>query len=125
MEVAHLKTKKRDLRDKFLKEGAKQLKNSGVNAFSIRDVSKGLDVSHMAAYRHFANKSDLLACICASHFNLITKDINELIKGNKVAFDLLLEISQIQLAHALNQTSIFRLFYLSTSKVNSLSFFNY
>jgi AcrR family transcriptional regulator len=49
-----------DLRNDILKEARLMIGKEGMAAFSMRDLSRRLGVSHAAAYRHFASKEALL-----------------------------------------------------------------
>src|ERR1700754_5119881 len=45
--------------------------------FSLRELARRAGVSHNAPYKHFAEKSDLLAAVSAAGFELLTKRIAE------------------------------------------------
>jgi AcrR family transcriptional regulator len=47
------------------------VEQDGAEQISLRDLSARLGVSRMAAYRHFADKDDLLASIAAHGFDLL------------------------------------------------------
>lgn len=50
-----------DLREACLREALKVIERSGVEALSLREVARGLGVSHQAPYKHFASRDHLLA----------------------------------------------------------------
>jgi AcrR family transcriptional regulator len=52
-----------DLQAALLKEARKMIGKSGIGAFSMRDLSRRLGVSHAAAYRHFESKEALLGAL--------------------------------------------------------------
>jgi len=52
-----------NLRNDLITEGLKLLCKNGIAAFSLRNLSKELGVSHAAAYRHFSSKEDLVRAI--------------------------------------------------------------
>lgn len=52
-----------NLRNDLISEGLKLLCKNGIAAFSLRNLSKELGVSHAAAYRHFASKEELVRAI--------------------------------------------------------------
>jgi AcrR family transcriptional regulator len=52
-----------NLRNDLISEGLKLLCKNGIAAFSLRNLSKELGVSHAAAYRHFSSKEDLVRAI--------------------------------------------------------------
>lgn len=47
------------------------IEQDGAEQLSLRDLSTRLGVSRMAAYRHFADKDDLLASVAAHGFDLL------------------------------------------------------
>jgi AcrR family transcriptional regulator len=54
-----------DLRQSLLAAAARALAIRGDADISLRELARGLGVTHAAAYRHFAAKSDLLAALAA------------------------------------------------------------
>jgi len=52
-----------NLRELLISEGLKMLNAEGFDAFSMRKLATKLEVSHTAAYRHFADKEKLLEAI--------------------------------------------------------------
>ena len=57
-----------DLRNALMKAGKELLREVGPAGFSLRDVARRADVSHMAPYRHFENRSALLAALAVEGF---------------------------------------------------------
>jgi AcrR family transcriptional regulator len=58
-----------NLKQDFIKEALRFLKTGSAEELSLRELSRRLGVSHMAPYRHFATKEDLLAEIIEDGFN--------------------------------------------------------
>ncbi|NDJ53042.1 MAG: TetR/AcrR family transcriptional regulator [Chloroflexi bacterium] len=52
-----------DLRNALIEVGEKVLREEGVEAFTLRRLTKEVGVSHNAPYRHFKNRDDLLAAV--------------------------------------------------------------
>lgn len=50
-----------DLREACLREALAVIERSGVESLSLREVARGLGVSHQAPYKHFASRDHLLA----------------------------------------------------------------
>lgn len=48
------------LRDKILQECIKITSESGTNGINMREISRRLNISHMAPYKHFASKEEIL-----------------------------------------------------------------
>lgn len=57
-----------DLRRGLIAEGLRLVETTGADGFSLREAARGLGVTANAAYRHFADKSDLLTAIAAHGF---------------------------------------------------------
>lgn len=70
-----------DLREKLLISAKKMLKEHGADGLSIRAIAADAGVSHNAPYRHFANKSELLAALAEDGYRsldeAIIKSVNE------------------------------------------------
>jgi AcrR family transcriptional regulator len=60
-----------DLRNGLITEGLRLVESSGADGFSLREAARGLGVTANAAYRHFADKSDLLTAIAAHGFGTL------------------------------------------------------
>ena len=58
-----------DLRNTLIETSLKLIEEKGVRALTLREIGSRAGVSRMAAYRHFANKSELLGAICEAGFN--------------------------------------------------------
>ena len=52
-----------DLRAALLAAAPALIVEQGLDAFTLRELARRVSVSHTAAYRHFADKNDLLAAI--------------------------------------------------------------
>jgi AcrR family transcriptional regulator len=61
-----------DLRRGLIAEGLRLLETNGADSFSLREAARGLGVTANAAYRHFADKSDLLTAIAAHGFGVLS-----------------------------------------------------
>jgi AcrR family transcriptional regulator len=57
-----------NLRAALIAAGLKLIARKGVRALTLREIGTRMGVSRMAAYRHFANKADLLAAIREAGF---------------------------------------------------------
>lgn len=60
-----------DLRNALVKAALAAVEKDGAEQVSLRELSARLGVSRMAAYRHFADKDDLLASVAARGFDLL------------------------------------------------------
>jgi AcrR family transcriptional regulator len=57
-----------NLRAALIEEGLKLISEKGVRALTLREIGTRLGVSRMAAYRHFADKDDMLGAIRQAGF---------------------------------------------------------
>ncbi len=57
-----------NLRAVLIESGLKLIEEKGVRALTLREIGSRAGVSRMAAYRHFADKADLLGAICEAGF---------------------------------------------------------
>lgn len=53
-------TGRRSLRERLVEEGVALVREGGPDALVLREAARRVGVSHNAAYRHFANREDLL-----------------------------------------------------------------
>ena len=60
-----------DLRRAFLEEAVRIISRKGVDALTLRAVGERLGVSRTAMYRHFADKSALLAAVASEGFRML------------------------------------------------------
>ncbi len=66
-----------DLRRALLVEAARTIHKEGVEAFTLRSVGERLGVSRTALYRHFADKSALLAAVAREGFQRFGADLTQ------------------------------------------------
>jgi AcrR family transcriptional regulator len=57
-----------NLREALIREGVKLIEEKGVNGLTLREIGVRAGVSRTAPYRHFSDKSDLLAAISEAAF---------------------------------------------------------
>jgi AcrR family transcriptional regulator len=66
-----------DLRRALLVEAARTIRAEGIEAVTLRAVGARLGVSRTALYRHFADKSALLAAVAREGFQRFRQDLTE------------------------------------------------
>src|SRR5262245_45006102 len=66
-----------DLRRALLQEALRTIHANGVQALTLRAVGQQLGVSRTALYRHFADKSALLAAVAGEGFRTLREDLEE------------------------------------------------
>lgn len=64
-----------DLRRALLQEAVRTIARDGVEGLTLREVGSRLGVSRTALYRHFADKSALLAAVARDGFQRFTADL--------------------------------------------------
>ena len=60
-----------DLKNTLIDVALAHIARSGASSLSLREVARDAGVSHSAAYRHFANKENLLVAIAEQGFRLL------------------------------------------------------
>lgn len=75
-----------DLRSALVKEALLFIKSHSADELSLRDLARRLKVSHMAPYRHFKTKEDLLAAIIENGFLRMTAMFDEIKLTGKTSF---------------------------------------
>ena len=66
-----------DLRNALINSALLLLEEKGIDGLSIRDVAKQAGVSHTAPYRHFKNKTELLAILALKGFMSLKLAVNK------------------------------------------------
>jgi AcrR family transcriptional regulator len=66
-----------DLRHALLVEAARTIREDGVDAVTLRAVGARLGVSRTALYRHFADKSALLAAVAREGFQTFRRELQD------------------------------------------------
>lgn len=66
-----------DLRNALVDAGTVLVEEVGAEAFSLREVARGVGVSANAAYRHFEDKGALLTAIAVSGFERLSSGMQE------------------------------------------------
>jgi AcrR family transcriptional regulator len=66
-----------DLRRALLREATRAIRTDGPDGLTLRDVDRRLGVSRTALYRHFADKSALLASVAREGFQRFSRQLQE------------------------------------------------
>ena len=72
-----------DLRNGLIAEGLRLVETAGAEGFSLREAARGLGVTANAAYRHYADKSDLLTAIAAQGFGVLSEQLQAALAAAK------------------------------------------
>ena len=100
-----------DLRSTLFQIGQEELEQKGAKAFSLREVSKKAGVSHMAAYRHFKNKDELLISLAKGGFATLAADLEQAVTGGSTYPEKLIEAGVAYLQFALRSRQLFQLMF--------------
>jgi AcrR family transcriptional regulator len=71
-----------DLKNTLIDVALAHIARSGVSSLSLREVAREAGVSHSAAYRHFANKEDLLVGIAEQGFRWLGETLTMAARGH-------------------------------------------
>ncbi|MDF2961934.1 MAG: hypothetical protein K0S39_3669 [Paenibacillus sp.] len=70
-----------DTKQKLIHITRQMIDQLGIDAISMRELGKEMNLSRSAMYRHFKNKEDLLAAIVAENFEMLTGNIRKIIEN--------------------------------------------
>ena len=70
-----------DLKKALLEAGLALLREKGANNFSLRELSRRAGVSQTAPYRHFSDRSDLLANLAENGFRSLSGSLRHSLAG--------------------------------------------
>ena len=102
----------KSLKEKMIEEAFKIINKEGFDNFSVRILSKRLNVSHNAMYKHFPSKTELLFEVIKLGFNKLSSaliEINERTDIDELA--KLREIFYVYFEFALENPDVYRLMY--------------
>jgi len=88
-----------DLREACLREALAVIERSGVEALSLREVARGLGVSHQAPYKHFASRDHLLAEVVRRSYDGFARHLDDRPRHDNPHRDLC-SIGEAYLAYA-------------------------
>ena len=99
------------LKERLLAAGREILETRGLGALSLRAVARAAGVSHMAPYRHFADKDALLAAIAARGFVELTEAMDRAVEGEDDPMRRLVAIGVAYVLFALENPALYRLMF--------------
>jgi AcrR family transcriptional regulator len=70
-----------DLRNALIKQAVKLVEEGGAESFSLREAARLVGVSANAAYRHFADKSDLIAAVAEFGYSRLERSASKAISA--------------------------------------------
>ncbi|MFC5771172.1 TetR/AcrR family transcriptional regulator [Thauera sinica] len=100
-----------DLRERLVAEAAAILETQGLDAVTLRAVAGAAGVSHMAPYRHFADKDSLLAAVAERGFRALSADMGAAAGGERDTAARLHAFGMAYLAFARRRPALYRLMF--------------
>lgn len=100
-----------DLASALLDAAAALIADRRAPEFSLREVAERVGVSHTAAYRHFAAKTDLLAALAARAFRHLQRDMQAIRAGGGSAATVLTALGRDYVRFALSQPGAYRIMF--------------
>lgn len=103
-----------NLREALVLAGVELARKGGPESVTLREASRAAGVSHNAAYRHFADRDDLLRAVCEQCMTalaaLMDTRLNQLGQGRGVrqAWDRLRAVGRAYIDFALAEPGMFR-----------------
>jgi AcrR family transcriptional regulator len=100
-----------DLRRALIDASIGLIGESGPNGLTLREVARRAKVSHTAPYRHFQDKSDLLAAVAEQGFTDLRRAVDEALAGITTPLDRLRHCGAAYVTFALERTAHFRVMF--------------
>ncbi|WP_405760944.1 TetR/AcrR family transcriptional regulator [Streptomyces sp. NBC_00045] len=111
-----------NLRTALLEEAERSVIENGVAALSLRELSRGLGVSHTAPRRHFPDRAALLDALAQRGFDTLTARLAEAISGAGPSFeDRLRAIAHTYIAYTGKRMPLVELMYASKHGAETLA----
>jgi AcrR family transcriptional regulator len=100
-----------DLRNALLEEAARLVETDGVDALTLRELARRLDVSHAAPGHHFADKAALLAELAADGFEELTRELESGLREGRSPATQLRDVGRGYLRFALRRPGHYRVMF--------------
>jgi len=78
-----------NLKETLIESALGLIAEVGPLAFTLREVARRAGVSHNAPYRHFHDRSDLLAAVAAEGFDRLTESMNQAVASGRTPLEQL------------------------------------
>ncbi len=101
-----------DLRDALIDAAYQFVIESGAEKFSLADACRCAGVSTAAPYRHFKDREEILAEVCARGFHTLTASARSAVgKHGEGTLEGIIAMGQAYVAFAVNHQGLFRLMF--------------
>ena len=104
-------TKGPPLRQQLIDRSIEILERKGLEALTLRAAARAAGVSHMAPYRHFADKDALLAAVAARGFSDLGRDMARAAGRKQAESNGLQAIGKAYLKFARRRPALYRLMF--------------
>ena len=104
-------TKREDLNRRLIKVARTILETEGLEALTLRAAARSAGVSHMAPYRHYDSKDDLLAAVAEEGFKNLTTAMDNSSDGADKPQHRLRGLARAYLTFALSNPALYRLMF--------------
>jgi AcrR family transcriptional regulator len=85
--------------------------NQGIEALTLREVAQQVGVSRMAPYRHFADKSALLAAVAEEGFRILKQQLDQTAQTQTDPLEKLQAIGVTYVRYAVNHAAHYRVMF--------------
>jgi AcrR family transcriptional regulator len=109
--MAHENYHHGDLRAALIQSGLELIREVGADAFTLREAARRSNVSHTAPYRHFRDKSELLAAIAEEGFELLAKEMRRAGETKGTAVERLVRAGRAYVDFALRRPEHFKVMF--------------
>lgn len=103
--------KREDLNRRLIKVARSILETEGLEALTLRAAARLAGVSHMAPYRHYDSKDDLLAAVAEEGFKNLATAIDNSFDGASDPQTRLRALSRAYVTFALGNPALYRLMF--------------
>jgi AcrR family transcriptional regulator len=100
-----------DLRRALVDASIGLIAESGPEGFTLREVARRANVSHSAPYRHFQDKSDLLAAVAEQGFNDLFQAVTDAVARGRSPLERLRRSGAAYVTFAIEHTAHFRVMF--------------
>ena len=103
--------KREDLNRRLIKVARTILETEGLEALTLRAAARLAGVSHMAPYRHYESKDDLLAAVAEEGFKSLTAAMDQTADGTSDPQVRLRALARAYLTFAFGNPALYRLMF--------------
>lgn len=100
-----------DTKQKLIHITRQMIDRQGIDAVSMRELGKEMNLSRSAMYRHFKNKEDLLAAVAVENFEMLTSTIRKTMESINDSRKLIYAILCTYFEFGINHQEHYRLMF--------------